>query len=340
MVMGFEARSEEPGQTPDTASPSLTEQFKTFLASPPTIKSLIFKLKSRPDVSSPAVYDGSFSKSTNWTLYKAVWQQNAVLFHDAPTINSQPEFLSNQSIVCIYDTEHWLFNHGRDIETCTATQGTFDNSVTRVIGMKLWDLYPPFQGGIFHVRPGDLKWSGDHFEAAKVGSPFDVTFRIKGSLTSSNGLPYETAVTYSTGDTVHDKHSNWRIRYFYDKKPLPFYPSSIKGYVSLGDREVEMYECDIEELIPSESNLDRSLFDAKNILSTISNPSVHVFTNGIKHVLSTNGALIPIPYLTGASLPKETDSPSSRVTGLSTLFAFNFSFLAYFSRRDRRNRTN
>ena len=84
---------------------SRVEEFKAFIASPPAIETLIFREKLPPGVTKPRLYDGSFAKSTNFAMFKAAWQTDALLFFQITNEQDGPEYLPGRKFISIFNGE-------------------------------------------------------------------------------------------------------------------------------------------------------------------------------------------------------------------------------------------
>jgi hypothetical protein len=321
---------------PDAQSPF--ERFKTFLASPPPIESVVFRVKLRQDMTKPARYDGSFARSTNFAMFKAIWQTNALLFYAVTNADQRPEFRPGRFIISVFNEHYWFIDGHNYIQTCTARPGSFDNPVSRSIALYLADLNQVLTGGLMHAWPGELSWQGDRFVAKDTHTPL-VPFTASGRLIQKHGLPSEVAVTYSTGPSTADIHAEWKIKYSY-ARPLGarFFPSRIEGSVKLQGREVEMYECEVSRLTLGIRPQPEVTFDPQPALAKRPMPLL-MYTNSALYAVSVAGLFSRLPVTFAPGMPTVGRVQVDRILVLCWLGAVNLPFLVLLARtRLKRNK--
>jgi hypothetical protein len=317
--------AEEANQTV-AATNSYTEQFKAFLASPPAIANVVFRKKLRRDLHQPEHYDGSFEKSTNSVLYRGSWQHDALLLFQPTNETGGLICLPGKTAVSIFSRKHQLLEGGRYLEVCDAPFGTFDNSITIGIYFCVSDLNQVLQGGVAHLRPGNIKWIGNSFEAEDPQSPEKPKFRVKGVLVEDKGRPKEMIVTYSTGNSSTDTNVRWCIRYFYEGPlDIPFFPSRIRAFALLESRELELADIKIATLKQSNAALPHQSFDLTPLLRD--HPTaVAVFTNNALHQVLADGSLRKLE----TRRPQMSLRQLNPSTALGALCGLNILLLASF----------
>jgi hypothetical protein len=320
---------------PDPFSP--VEQFKTFVASPPEIETLVFREKLSPDLTKPRPYDGSFAKSTNFALFKGAWQKDALLLFHTTNETAGPEYLPGRLIVSIFNGEHWLLDPGRYVETCTAPFGSFNNPVTVSIALNVLNLQQVLQGGVMQVRPGDINWDGDRFIAKNVITPYKLKFRVEGKLMELDGRPSEMLVSCSTGNSSTDVDAHWRIKYSYERElGGEFFPSRIRVFSIRDEAEVEMDDFEILKLQLAARPLPRSMFDPGPMLAEHPVP-VQIFTNNAMYLLLPGGGLRKLERASG--MLAHSSNPLDPRLALCGLCGMNFLFLVFLLKARKRIET-
>ncbi len=284
-------------------------------------------------------YDGSFARSTNFALFSAIWQPDAALFWRVKREDQAPRFEPWQSIVSVFGGQYWIISGRNYIETCRAPNGSLDNPIALSATIRLLTLDEVLQGGVMHVRPGDINWTGNTFVARVPPSPVDSRFTVRGTLMVKSGRPAQLLVDYSTGRTSADLTARWRIRYLYDK-PLAaaFFPSAIRGFAIMEGREVEMLEYTVLRLKMAERPQPMAVFDPGPALALHPMPTLF-FTDGAMYAMTPGGAPVEIERHPAWGERPALSRETRRVVTLVALAGVSLCFLAFFWRAGAIERT-
>jgi len=239
---------------------------------------------------------------------------------------TRPEMPLDQRFVSTYGMEQWHYAPGLHLETCAAPLDRFDNPITRSIAFDVANLNQVLQGGVMHVRPGDIVWKSNRFLAEDIPTPYGMRFRVEGELLTKDGRPSEMRVAYSTGETSGDINARWRLEYFYER-PLgaACFPSRIRA-VSLSETaEVELADFEVLQLDLADGPSSRERFDPALVLEARPVPVV-TYSNSVLYQVMPDGGLRMLERVRPAA--KRLD-PRTALWGLG--FA-NLVFLAFVIR--------
>ncbi len=331
--MGTRSRGGEVGGLGQGAS-SL-EQFKHFLSSPPPIEILVFRQKLRSDLNSPQEYDGTFSGSTNFAIFKARTQTNAVLLLQSSDNSFELNYLPGCRLVSIFDREHWIVEPHKYIETCSATPGSFHNPVTTSVAFSLANLNQVLQGGLMHVRPGSIIWNRNQFLVEDVPTPYKLRFRVEGQVSEKEGVATELLVKYSTGTSSTDVNGEWRIQYSYERTlDTEYFPCRIKAFALRNHVEIEMDDFEILKLKLATQTLPRDAYVQQQALTKSLLP-LRIYTNDSMYDVLPNGKLARV--YRDSVLTNRGDYSNSRQLALCALVGANVLFFARIARSRMQN---
>jgi hypothetical protein len=340
----FAAASSAPDnpELPDQASPAISaiEAFKAFLSAPPVIEDLVFRQKVEEPPTGQGTFDLLSTNSARSSLFRAVYQHNATLFYQANSETTPPEYAPHRLIVSIYDDEHWLLDGKGFIETCTAVPGTITNPITIGIAIQLVPLRQALQGGVLHVRPGDIRWTGNKFIAKATPTPYRLFLDVEGELVEDGGRAAEMFVTYAGTNSSVNIFGRWRLKYSYDRHlGVDYFPSRIQGFSVQDGRETEVDDIEILTLKTRPSLLPQQVFDPRPALAASGMP-IHILTNGFLYVRRPNGTLTKWQNV---SKPQPLPQPPGllgQALSICPLGAVNLFFLATVLKRWRKVRNN
>lgn len=236
------------GQAPQAVQPA--DQFKSFIASPPPIAELKFRLTyfRHPE------FGDSF--------YDARWQPNAFVVLQAPTEDAlvKKVFQPDIDMHCEgryenYYWHYWFYGQpqGRAPNQLTVTlqdwtdDGSFpasfeSNETYRVTRMALSSIARVLNFGVGELPPASIKWTGDSF-SGKSDTSYAL---IRGTLEKdASGRPSSLQLSY----TVDGKQYDYVVHYNFNKKlSLGFLPDEVTMYAITAGKESPVSELTIESL--------------------------------------------------------------------------------------------
>jgi hypothetical protein len=293
-----------------TNSPSHSELFKSFLASPPPIESIVYRVKLLADPTQP---DLGVARSTNYEFYVALWQTNAWSVRTiSPDDKLDSKLIPGRSIFVLGDnyahlepgTAIYWVDHDPVVQGVKIDIPTKTLNRTKVVAQFLKrTLSETLNMGVFNLEPGTIKWEGNRFKEfyAERGQ------NIEGELFASSGLPSHMQVTYQAGTNV----GHYMTRYSYGKDVgISYLPEVIRVFRLVRGKEKERAETMILSIKAATGPVSESYFDVTPFIAT-NQLEVRYYTNGTLYELNKRGQLI---------VAKET--PPAKVRGPSPNFFY------------------
>jgi len=270
------------------------ELFKQFIASPPPIESVVYRVKLPPVKGSAIpIETGGLKSSTNYTHYEGRWQPGAFLFREVPSLSDlENRIVYGQAAInfeknyCVLDTTFhptatfWSHNN-RELDSQNPVyfiSSTLEEQFSVVLNM-----------GINHLRVGTIKWAGDSFHQKSHLRHIDV----QGTLSASpEKFPAELKLVYSDADPPPSSHI---VRYSYTTNlGLSYLPNEIRHYFIYKGQEVELGEIQILALKVAPAPMDQKMFDPTPFI-TANHMEINVYTNEGLFAVNKIGQLTSIP---------------------------------------------
>lgn len=287
------ALAEEPANNP---APPLepAEAFKRFIASPPPIESLIYRVKLADPAHSAAGVEGS----TNYQLYLARWQPNGWLVRPIASADDPDSREVRAGAAFVFDDECWHLHPSGVADLWIEDNPVIDgfmldpstaafNPVKMEVTFLRRNLSEVLNMGLFNVEPGTVRWEGSQFQAYYA----ERQQTIVGWLAlSETGLPLYLSAAYQAGTNM----SRYVLRYAYERDVgLPFLPSQIRVFQLVDSREVERAQTTILLVRPGAAIQRKPAFDPKPFIA-YNHFALRRFTNGALFALNKKGRWVRV----------------------------------------------
>jgi len=274
------------------------ERFKKFMASPPPIESLLYKVKLPPVKGAATPVDTGLKFSTNYTHFHARWQPDAFFIREVPSLSDLENRIIRGQAAMNFDKDYCV------LDTTFQPTATFwfhdkrqlnaHNPVYFISSILEERFSVVLNMGVNHLRAGTIKWSGDTFHQKSHLRQIEV----RGALSSSvEKIPTELKLVYSDGDSIPSHHI---IRYSYSTNlGLSYLPNEIRHYFFYKGEEVELGEITLLALKVAPAPMDQKMFDPTALIAA-NHMEINVYTNEDLFAVNKLGQLTPIPRSGGA----------------------------------------
>jgi hypothetical protein len=278
--------------TTNKADKSVVDEFKTFVSSPPPIRTFKYS-KSWLDLGRQTVLRDEKVPLLE-AEFQGKWQPRSLILKWGTQLN--PDTLKQypgEALLAYSETSYWMLTPQRRATHWQETINRIDDIhfahsiYFRQIAKEVDEL---LNMGIMHAPAGTVRWDGNKLSGRGYIPESRTTVTVEGILHTRDDRPESIEVKYVSGIGVWD----YRIRYSYETNiGLACLPSRIESFFSGSNQFSKLAEWNLSQIDPAEGRLPESSFRIHKAI-TEAGGKIQIFTNGNWHMSNALGQLVPV----------------------------------------------